>query len=204
MYKYLFHFLITCGIFFLTSCAPQSALIPTPASINDTSSSIVNRDQSLAQLKKWHIAGKLGVKTNQDAGSVIFSWNQTLENYQLSFSGPLGAHSMSLNGTPTHAVLKNEQGKELSGSDAESLVATQTGWKLPVAYLQYWVKGVPAPHSEHRSTFDKKHRLTSLVQAGWIIRYLDYTNINHIDLPSRMSLQTTGLDAKLLIYSWKF
>ena len=79
----------------------------------------------------------------------------------------------------------------------------ETGWNLPVSDLAYWIRGLPAPGSEAVKHFDQFHHLIELDQKGWRIQYLRYSNVNQIDLPTKIFMNYPRMSVKIVINSWQ-
>ncbi len=183
--------------FLVTSCTTMSPQQP-PMNI-----SWQNRMTTLQQLQSWQIYGKIAVQTTEESGSATVDWQQNQQVYLITLSGPLGATGLKLQGQPGSVTLETANGKIFHAASPEQLLAEQWGFNLPVSYLKFWVRGLPVPSLPHQSQFDAYHRLTDLTQQGWHIQYLSYTNLGQIDLPERISVTSSLLKAKMIIYNWK-
>jgi outer membrane lipoprotein LolB len=172
---------------------------PAPAQSTVTWES---RQALLAQLHNWKVTGKIAVITAKDSGSANVDWAQHGQNFTLSLYGPLGANAISMNGTPGHVTLKTNDGKIITAPTAEQLLADQWGWKLPLSYLQYWVRGLPVPNLPQKSTYDAAHRLATLSQQGFTIQYQGYTTAGALELPQHLSITSTAFKTKIVIYKW--
>jgi outer membrane lipoprotein LolB len=84
------------------------------------------------------------------------------------------------------------------------LFEQQLGSRLPVSSLYYWIRGLPVPGIEAQKQLDAFHRITVLSQQGWRIEYSRYSSINQIDLPSKMILNNSALNVKIIINQWQF
>ena len=79
----------------------------------------------------------------------------------------------------------------------------QTGTRLPVKNLFYWVRGLPAPGPVQLTHRDSNGHLTELIQSGYKISYSNYTTVNQIDLPGKIQLQGHDVMIKLVIKRWR-
>lgn len=174
-----------------------------PPSAPPSSESWQKRKQKLARVTRWKINGKLAVRSHFDSGSANINWTQKKQSYDIALFGPLGSNNMKLSGKPGEALLIAADGKHYQANSAETLLAQNWGYRLPVALLYYWVRGLPAPAPQYKQTFDQYHRTRSLKQAGWMIEYLKYTRVGKVDLPSLVRVKAPDLSAKLAIYQWK-
>ena len=181
----------------LTACAT------TPMPPRPTALSWKSRQHSLNEIQDWQLSGKIAVQTANDAGSATIDWQQANQSYTITLSGPLGAGGMKLTGNSSEVTLIDNKGQTYRAQNPERLLADNWGFQLPVSYLHYWVRGLPSPQASYQGHFDANHRLTSFVQGGWLVQYLDYAPQGTIDLPRKMAMNSSTLKAKLVIYDWK-
>lgn len=196
MQKYGNYLLILLTVFLISSCST----LPPPSTTHQPWST---RQQQVVQLQAWQLNGKIGVQTQHDAGSANVDWSQQGQQYQLALFGPLGAGQIKLSGHPGLVTLQAADGQRITAPSAQALLARHWGWNLPVNYLQYWVRGVPAPGVAAKYDLDASQHLQQLTQAGWTIRYQQYTTVHQIDLPTKLTISSPILTAKLVIYEWK-
>jgi len=182
----------------LSSC---STVAPPPAANLQLSWS--DRQAILKRLNSWQIKGKIAVRTSQDSGSATIDWLENKGRYSVSLTGPLGSGAMKLDGSPGHASIQLANGEKHSSDSPEKLLSEGWGFHLPVSYLKYWIRGLPVPGIGAATQFDSVHRLSSLKQGSWRIRFLSYTASAGIELPSRISITSPELSSKIIIYHWE-
>lgn len=180
----------------ITACTTLS-----PPAPNNSTTSWETRQTSISQLQNWQITGKVAVTTRADSGSANMDWSQRAQNYTISFYGPLGAGAMTLTGSPGHVSLKDSKNK-VSANSPEELLAKQWGFRLPVSYIKYWIRGIPVPGIPETSKYDAAHRLASLRQGNFLIEYQGYTSANGLELPQRININSPELKSKIVIYRW--
>lgn len=182
----------------LAACATQPmAIAPANTALSDQA-----HQQRAATLKNWHIAGKIGIRTPKESVSASLQWVQNNKDYTIRLFGPLGANGLTLIGNPYHVNMTTSNGQSVTASSPEKMIALQTGWKLPVSHLYYWIRGMAVPHLPAQIKWDAHHHLSELTQEGWHIQYLAYTNAHNIDLPSKLSMDTSELHLKIIISEW--
>lgn len=189
--------LLAVGLTSCTTVAPPSA----PSSTGGPSWK--TREASLSRLQSWQLSGKIAVQTAKDSGSASVDWWQNRGQYAVSLLGPLGTHGMKLSGRSGQVMLETADGKRFTAQNPEQLLAEQWGFHLPVSHLKYWIRGIPVPNLPYSSKFDGTNRLSSLTQGGWNVQFLDYTQTNSVDLPSKLVIQSAALKTKIIIYHWK-
>lgn len=109
-------------------------------------------------------------------------------------------------------ILSEAGGATLSGADqrqyratsVDSLTRQALGWELPLAGLQYWVRGEIAPGSAPGAVErDANQRLIRLEQHGWRIVFAHYPLEEHDGLPRRLDLARNDHEIRLVIDGWR-
>jgi len=131
-------------------------------------------------------------------------WVHAPEADELWFSSPVGSSVAKL--------VRDQDGVELiSGNDpprrapsAELLTRDALGWDLPLAGLEYWILGRPAPGS--RATRLERDpatgRVTRLMQDGWTVEYRRFMNTEWGALPSLVNVEYGHLQIRLAVERW--
>lgn len=157
----------------------------------------------ISEIDGWQISGKIGIQAPQDSGSGTLFWLQRQGYFDIRLSGPLGRGATRLTGRPDAVALEVAGQGRFEADSPEALVESQLGWQLPVSYLLYWVRGLPAPDSRSRIALDSNGRLASLQQDGWDVQYLSYTEENGYPLPNRIKLAGRDLKITLVVKDWQ-
>ncbi len=112
------------------------------------------------------------------------------------------------------AELRDADQKTWYAPNAQQLLFRTTGWLIPLDGLNYWMLGLPVPEAAASQDLDEWGRLKTLRQSGWDIRFLEYTRIGTVDLPSKLFVkklaepaagndpQNATLEVRLLIEHW--
>ena len=190
---------ILLNCLWLVSCATApSAIAPQNQNLqwND-------RVQTLSNMQDWDLNALIAIRSRADGDSATLHWQQKKQDYTLTLFGPLGTNSYTLHGVPGKVTLQNPKGQTFSASTPELLVAQQTGWQLPVSYLRYWIRGLPVPGIPAEQQFDTYNHLSTLTQAGWKVQFLRYTSTSHVDLPSKIFINSPELSVKIIISQWQ-
>ncbi|WP_168013497.1 lipoprotein insertase outer membrane protein LolB [Halomonas salinarum] len=153
-------------------------------------------------LSSWTLAGKVGLRTPQESTSANLDWRQTPNYYRLLISGPFGAGRSTLEGTAQTVTLTTSEGR-VSAESAEALLEKELGWSLPVSSLDHWIRGLPAPGGNFERETDALGYPTRLTQSGWTIDYSGWMPAGELWLPRRLDMQRTGIEATLLINTWR-
>ncbi len=187
-------------VVFLTACAPT----PRPAEMPSTDKVIPVevRQKQTATISSWELSGALAAKNNNKAWSAAMNWVQHGPNaYQIRLIGPLGGGTVLIKKTGKTITFSDGQ-KSISSTNADELLAQQTGIRLPVNNLYYWVRGLPAPGTAQKEQRDQYNHLVQLKQNGYTIDFARYTSIKGIDVPSVIRLEGNNLMIKIIIKNW--
>lgn len=186
--------------FLLTACLPPPAKQAASNQKLDWSA----RNKQLSAIAKWNINGGVAVKQNDKGFTASLEWEQQAnQRYVIHMFGPLGGGSMKLTGQPGQVTMTTAKNETFHASSAQALLAEQTGWRLPIENMRYWIRGIPAPGTQAQPRFDQYKHVTQLKQQGWTIDYQRYTAVNGIDLPSKMTITRSPLRVRVVIKSWK-
>ena len=198
-----------CGlsIVLLTACAPPRLAPEVPFEnkqpMNDLQpASGAKTSRKASSLSSWEVSGAMAARNKSKGWTASVNWVQQGPNqYQLRLFGPLGGGAILIekNGG---IVTYTDGPKKLSSHNADELLQQQTGIRLPVHDLYYWVRGLPAPGAVQSATYDTKNHLESFSQAGYSITYPSYLSVSNVDLPSKIQLQGHGVVIKLIIKHW--
>ena len=193
-----------CG---LTACAPKitpeftaenKQLLNTPQ-VPSTSKTKLKA----TTVSAWEISGAIAARNKKKGWTASLNWMQREANqYQIRLFGPLGGGTVLIEKND-NVVTYVDGPKKVTSANADDLLQQQTGVRLPVHDLYYWVRGLPAPGTVQSSKYDQNANLMFLAQAGYTISYSNYTSINNVDLPGKIQLQGHDVTIKLVIKRWK-
>lgn len=183
----------------LTACAPPK---PAPELPQNTKIPLETRKAQTATISSWNIHGAMSAKNKSKGWSATLNWLQTGANqYQIRLIGALGGGSVLVQKKGSTITLQ-DGAKISTASSADQLLLENTGIRLPVNNLYYWVRGLPAPGGVQSVEHDQYNHLTTLRQSGYTIRFTQYTAVKGIDLPSMIRLEGHGVMMKVIINSW--
>jgi outer membrane lipoprotein LolB len=192
------HRLLIISFCLLTACAP-----PRPTEFSENK--IVSKEQIKEKeeaVTSWQIRGAMAAKNKAKGWSAAMSWIQHGPNsYQIRLMGPLGSGTVLID-QKGNTITFQDGSKKIASHNADELLAQQTGIKLPVNNLYYWIRGLPAPGpvaAEHR---DQNNHLVQLKQSGYTINFAKYTTVKGIDLPALIHLEGNGVMVKVVIQNW--
>ena len=188
---------------FLSACAttqPAGTVAPPPE--------WPARAAVLARLGAWDVQARVGIRAGDEGGSVGWDWQRRAHNQRLDFTGPTGKLLFRLDEDANGARAQDADGKHYAARDIDSLLHDLTGWRLPVAGLQYWARGLPIPDIPYDARFDAQARMIELTQAGWSLIYREYAAVDAVDLPRKLELHALASDGrqirlKLVVRAWR-
>jgi outer membrane lipoprotein LolB len=196
--KWINVLVVSCFVLTMAAC---STITPKP-SAPTVQIPWKDRQTSLSNIHSWRLNGKIAVQTTRDSGSATVDWVQNRNQFSISLLGPLGSNGLKLSGQPGRVNLQTSDGKNYSASSPEQLLAEKWGFHLPVSNMNYWIRGLPAPGPSANTRFDSYGRLSELVQQGWDVQYQSYSHIGRMELPERISITSSSLKVKIVVYQW--
>jgi len=168
----------------------------------------VTHAAALAPVSSWDLRGRLAVRTDSRGGQAALSWQRTSDHQSIRLNGPFGSGAVRVTQGPGGARLEDAENRVYEASTAEQLVTLYTGWQLPLANLDWWLRGLPVPDRPGTRELDDAGRLRILRQQGWTVEYESYMRIEDLDLPNRLTLTRApedgmpGLQARFVIERW--
>lgn len=167
------------------------------------------RQTRLQAYDAWDLRGRIAVRVGDEGGQASLRWLRASGRNQLDLGSPLGQGVLHFKEDATGAHAQDAKGRIRSAADLPTLVLQLTGWRIPVASLEYWIRGLPAPNQPSVPVLDEAGRMRALEQGGWRVRITDYFSGQALDLPRRLFLNYPGdnsgvppIDLRLVIDSW--
>lgn len=157
------------------------------------------QQSTLKALSHWRASGQFSLHYQKQNTTSFFHWKTAPDTSTIRFFGPFGQTEALLSLTPAKTTLRTANGKQYSAHKPSTLLQQQLGWKIPVKPLQHWLMGLESPQWPAKKTLDDQHRLKTLQQAGWVIRYNDYTVVQQHYLPTSLTLTHAAHDIRLKI-----
>ena len=193
----------------LIACTPLKKPVETPFTPNQekklTTESLKTKvgTTNPDNISSWELSGAIAARNKQKSWTAAINWMQEGRNqYQIRLSGPLGGGSVIVE-KRGEQITYRDGNKKTTATNADALLLKQTGVRLPVNNLYYWVRGLPAPGAIGRKQYNAEQQLTQLNQAGYTISYSQYSSINGVLLPTKIRLEGRGVLIKLVIKHWK-
>ncbi len=190
--------LILSVVLFLGGCASIGALQPGV----DDDVLFVEHQKRLEPLVLWRIEGRIAIKGGEQNGKAFFRWRQNHDQFDLRLSGPLGGRLMhAWGGDETISVdLPRQQTVQI---ESMSDLASDTGLRLPVGSLRYWLKGSIDPENRADYKLNAKGYLKELYQNGWTITFKRYSSVDYVALPDKIFLRNGDYEVRLVVSGWE-
>jgi outer membrane lipoprotein LolB len=158
----------------------------------------------LAQLDRWQLNGRLAVRTASDGSTANIQWVQDGDDaYAIEFSGPFGQGAAAVRAAAGVVTMELPDQPMVAAADAETLLASQLGWTIPVSGLRYWILGVPAPDAPAETVLDNDGLLVELSQSGWRAEYQRYKPVDGVMLPGKVTLTHAEVRLRFVIDRWR-
>ena len=194
---------------FLTALAALLLAACTSLPRVDAVESREQRVERLSALKGWELRGRVALRTEDNrGGQASLSWQYRDERHVIVLRGPLGGGLLRLQQDRDGAHLQDAERREYRAVSAEELLFNVAGWRIPIAGLEYWIRGLPAPSEIVLQEWDEYGRLTRLQQFGWDVYFLDYASSEGYELPSRLDVilpspnRSARTEARIIIEEW--
>lgn len=184
-------------LFLLSACQPGARFLDQDFSHIDWQ----QRENALSVLDTWQLEGRVALQSDEGSWSAGLQWKQRSNGYEIYLRGPLGGTVLAIYHNAGQILLVND-GREFSADNAEQLIYQQTGWRIPVEGLRYWVMAMRHPQYPASEKFRYK-LLSRLEQSGWQIEYLEYQNISGYPLPRKMEMHHHHLKVRLVLQKWQ-
>ena len=160
------------------------------------------RQAVLGDLELWALRGRIGVRTPDEASSGSLSWQQRGRRFEAEIDGPLGVGGVRMAGDARQVTLSGSRIDTVTVVDPESELWRQTGLRVPVAGLRYWLLGIPIPGVPAMLDFGDDALPSEIRQSGWTIRYTEYRRWTLNALPRRMIAESGDTVLTVIVRDW--
>ena len=166
------------------------------------------RQLILAKKPKWGLTSKIALRYRDDHWTFGLNWaQQALRQYVMQINNPVtGAVVARLTRNNNGVSLLSDDGRMHQDTDEERLLLRQSGVRLPLKGMQYWVRGLSSPvYKIDKLTLDSFGRPQTLYQAGWKIDYSRYLNNSVQAMPGKVviSRDKDSVYLKMIAKQWQ-
>lgn len=184
-----------------------SASPPTAVTAEQASGHQHSREHWLMAHSNWGFRGRVAISQGRQGGSARIFWQQQGAAYCITILAPITNQRWSLIGTWTGGVVRLEgmQDGVHEGTDAMQLLREATGWTIPIAELQNWVRGLVRPTGGVAQYDRQDGRLQQVQQEGWQVQFLDWypENAAWPAMPRRINARQTQAQVRLVVDRWE-
>jgi len=160
------------------------------------------RSGELEAIDRWALKGRLAVHDGEEGGSGHLDWQKSSRAISMGFYGALGRGAWQLNADENSAVLEMADGEVYRAKTSSELFEQRIGWKIPVAALVWWVRGISAPGNWEMRELDEHGNLLKLSQQGWEIEYGRYRDSGGLSMPTKLTARRPPYTVKLVVQHW--
>jgi outer membrane lipoprotein LolB len=157
------------------------------------------RVTTLEHLAAWQLDGRAAVAMGTQGWQASLDWRQNGTATEAHLAGPFGVGALVLKRTP--------EGLSLNGAPPSDAVLAQLqdklGFDLPLDNLRYWLLGIPDPGSAAEVWRNAQDRALKVTQAGWIVDYDRYMNVNGELLPAHLVMTREGVRVRIAVDHWQ-
>jgi len=150
----------------------------------------------------WTLHGRISVINENENWYARFNWIQEKEDFQISFTGPLGETELQISQVDRDIRLKTPS-YERTSNDLEQLISQETGWKFPVNSLRYWSYGRPNPDESANVKYNEQQHVSEISQSGWRIQYPKRMQVEQYLLPKKIIATEQNMKIKIIITRWE-
>ncbi len=183
----------------LSACSITPKIVPT----EDASLAWNERKSYLYQHEQWIAHLSVVGETEQEKFKTRIIWEQKPDTYQIKLRDFIGRTVALIEGSPGKVTVKTSKGKHYEDQDAEKLIYSLFGLRIPVIGLRYWLRGVPHPDKEYQELRLREDGVAeSILQEGWQLSYLSYSANNPLQMPANAMFQYDDLSLTVKIARW--
>lgn len=161
------------------------------------------RRDVLGALEQWELVGRIGIRTPEDSSSGSLSWRQQGTGFRAEIDGPLGIGGVQMAGDPSAVTLKGSRIETVTVPDPERELWRQTGLRVPVSGLRYWLLGVPLPGEPFDIVFGDDGLPARMAQSGWQIDYTEYRQWSLNALPRKIRAESGDTRLTIIVRNWQ-
>lgn len=190
--KYMHKIFEVILLLLLTSCA----VIPsktTKEEITEEVNPLIIQDNN----RSWKLEAKVGYSDESTSNQAYMIWQQNKDNYTIKIFG-LSGELLRLNKEASIYKLRANGNDIVNPPNLTKEIIKKTGLYVPLAQIEYWVKGSAYPYSSSKADFNPQGLLINLEQNNWQISYSEFQN----DLARRITAVNPPYKILFVISSW--
>ncbi len=194
------------AIALLAGCASLVDTRPADPATEAQLAAWESHERQLESMSDWGFEGRAAIRSGVTGGSVRVEWTQVGTVTSLALSGPFDTGRLAMTGTPDHMLLTDGDGNRRMTDEPETLLEEQTGWRIPLATLPRWIRGLPSDSVDALSPddfrLDDDGRLANFSDDGWDVEYDRYRDVGRAALPHFVELRHDGMRIRIVVDDW--
>ena len=151
----------------------------------------------------FDLLGRFLVAYRDGSVTANLRWQHASFQDEIWLMTPTGQTLAHIVDSKDGATLTRADQKRHRAGSVEALTQQALGWPLPLALLQYWVKGQPAPSSKPESLEKGPAGATALTQNGWRVAITYYTEGEYAGRVRRLDLADGANEIRLVVDTWR-
>lgn len=161
-----------------------------------------------APLDGHSASGRVVIRNGGESHYANFEWESAPARDRIALNTPLGQTvaelEVSYSGTAvTLAVLRQGDGSSQVADDPDALLASATGFRLPVSGLRWWLLGRSAPGKAAREEVTDTGK--RIFQDGWQIDASQFSEpVPGQRVPGKLELRRDDLSVRIVISEWQW
>jgi len=173
----------------------------------EVTTTVIQPGQEQADIanESFVLAGRLVVNARQHRFSGGIRWQHTGQSDEIYLFSPLGQIVAEIFRDQTGVRLVTSEPAVYQARDAEYLTSQVLGWELPLAGMQFWVRGDHFPGTVAEKDLGKNGRTVAIRQDGWQVVYRNYYPEQEgiSVLPKLLEFSRPDVKMKLLVDQWQ-
>jgi len=152
----------------------------------------------------FDLLGRALVTYRDGSVTANLRWEHAPASDQIWLMTPTGQTLAYIVDAKGGATLTRADQKQFRAGSVESLTQQALGWPLPLALMQYWVKGEPAPSSKPEALQrGADGRIASLTQNDWRVAITYYGEGENSGRVRRLDLSDGANEIRLVVDTWR-
>lgn len=190
----------------VSGCARGPIMSPEAAQAEAT---YVAWTAQVNDFETWRLAGQLTLELPEERWTGQLSWRSIAQRQVVDWSGPMGRGGGRLFLQPEGVRLVTREGEEYQANTPDELMVHLTGQAIPIAGLQYWIRGLVQPDIPHQLRLDAYGQPMRLLQDGWEIRFGSFAlqaiegTAQQLTMPMGLELQRGEIVLRLTTQRWQ-
>ncbi|MGR8946433.1 MAG: lipoprotein insertase outer membrane protein LolB [Gammaproteobacteria bacterium] len=193
--------------FSIVACTsqPSAPAGPTPVASATPAQALYERRQAIiGSIRTWSFRGRTAVQRGSEGWTATLHWRQHDGSFRLRIIAPLGQGTYEILREPDKVSLIDADNRVYTAATPEQLASEVIGWRLPITNIEYWVRGLMAPHEEpSQLTLDEGGLVKDFAVDRWRVSILEYQFIDDLAMPRKLFMSHGDTKIRVVINAWE-